>query len=161
MTKVHNVRLTIKNLTPYPMDIEHAWFDTGGYAEGQHPVNIPANSEKTLVFCEGWTLIAGCSGYVTYSMNNAFLTIAFSNPLNPASNKLNIGTTGKKVWDDMDDNSYATFKRRLILSEELIIADCTLTGGDVNQAVVILKSEVKQEERNRNEPTKLGAYIRD
>ncbi|MEH1861778.1 MAG: hypothetical protein V7L21_28140 [Nostoc sp.] len=142
------------------MNYELDWFDTGGYAEGQHPVNIPANSEKTIRFCEGWTIISGCSGYVTYSMNNTFLTIAFSNPLNPASNKLNIGTDGKSVWDEMDDHSYKTFTYPFSVGGESIIAECTLTGGDVNQAVVILKPGLKRE-RSSDDLEKLSNYIRE
>lgn len=145
MTKTHKVNLTIRNVTPYAMIPTSYWFDTGGFAEGQNHKSIPAHGEETLEFCETFMSLVGCSGYVTYSMNNDFITIAFSNPLNPATNKLNIGTSGKQVWDDMDDTSYKSFTRRMILSGKPILANCSCTGGDKNMAVVIIKQETETE----------------
>lgn len=151
MPKSHIVKLSIKNDSPYPMSQPNAWFDTGGVAEGHNLEEIPANAERTMWFCESNYSLIGCSGYVTYRMNNSFITIAFSNPSNPAKNKLGVGNTGRRVWDEMSDNDYNSFTQRMLLGDEDFLAVCVCTGGDTNNAQVIISHKPKKQ-RNDREP---------
>lgn len=127
-----------------------AWFDTGGLAEDHDLEEIPANQNRTMWFCESNYSPVGCSGYVTYKMNNSFITIAFSNPLNPAKNKLGVGKTGKRVWDEMTDNGYTQFSHRMLLGNEDFLAECVCTGGDTNKAQVIISHQQKKQGNNRD-----------
>ena len=109
MVKLHNCLVEITNETQFPMTYVLDWYDSGRLADGfTWPPAINANDHQTVLSYERDGTLAGCSGYVTYNMNDTEVTIAFSNP-DICSNKLGVGTGGKEVWDDMESHDYEDF----------------------------------------------------
>ena len=91
MVKVHNVKLTIQNNTPFEMTYQDSWFDSGRVGVGYvWPRTIATNKNATIMCYERNWSWAGCSWYVGYAMNGATVTIAFSNPV-AGDNKLGVG----------------------------------------------------------------------
>ena len=93
--------------------------------------------QKVLNYERDWSM-AGCSGYVTYKMNNTNVTIAFSNPL-LGVNTLGVGTGGMKVWDYMDNHRYQGFTEKLNCPDGVILScHCECTSGNTNTCSVYL-----------------------
>ena len=93
MVKGHNYLVEITNDTPFLMTYRRDWYDCVRVADGfSWPRVIEANgSGKVLSYEKDWATMIGCSGYVTYDINNTEVTIAFENPCTGA-NKLGVGT---------------------------------------------------------------------
>ena len=139
MVKSHNCLVTISNgQNSSDMTFVKDWYDSGRLADGYSwPTTIkPGDESKVLSYEKDWSW-AGCSGYVTYSMFDTDITIAFSNP-SAGSNKLGVGTDGKKVWDDMSDHSYNNFTINIDASsgEAKLQFDCKCTEGSTNNCTV-------------------------
>lgn len=64
---------------PFLMTYRRDWYDCGRVADGfSWPRVIEANgSGKVLSYEKDWATMIGCSGYVTYDINNTEVTIAF------------------------------------------------------------------------------------
>lgn len=139
MVKIHNCLVEITNKTNFPMLYVSDWYDSGRVADGYSwPKTINAGDhQKVLNYERDWAW-AGCSGYVTYRMNDTDVTIAFSNP-DVGRNKLGVGTDGKKVWDDMGNHDYNEFSEEITCPDKVIIScSCKCTGGDTNSCSVYL-----------------------
>ncbi len=117
MVKDHNVKLTITNRCDYTMTYKTDWFDSGRLADSWSWPRTIAKGDTTVILCleKDWSL-AGCSGYVTYTMGGTDVTIGFSNP-SSGYNKLGVGTDGKKVWNDMSNYSYKSFVETVTLQK--------------------------------------------
>ena len=136
MVKQHNIHLIIENNSGVTMMSPKAWFDSGRIADGfQWPSSVP-NGQKLDVLCyeKDWSW-AGCSGTVTYVMNNTSVTFGFSNP-SSGSNKLGAGTTGRKVWDDMGNHDYSPFDVSFSIGDVAVTCQCRCSGGKTNLATV-------------------------
>ena len=121
------------------MSYMEEWYNSGRLADGfSWPKTINAGDhQKVLSYERDWSM-AGCSGYVTYKMNNTNVTIAFSNPL-LGVNTLGVGTSGMKVWDYMDNHRYQGFTEKLNCSDGVILScHCECTGGSTNTCSVYL-----------------------
>ena len=79
----------------------------------------------------------GCSGYVTYKLFDTDITIAFSNP-SVGTNKLGVGTGGKAVWDNMNNENYNWFTVNVVAKngEVNVQLDCRCTTGSINTCTV-------------------------
>ena len=64
---------------PFLMTYRRDWYDCGRVADGfSWPRVTEANgSGKVLSYEKDWANMIGCSGYVTYDINNTEVTIAF------------------------------------------------------------------------------------
>lgn len=62
---------------PFLMTYRQDWYDCGRVADGfSWPRVIEANgSGKVLSYEKDWATMIGCSGYVTYDINNTEVTI--------------------------------------------------------------------------------------
>ena len=121
------------------MSYMEEWYYSGRLADGfSWPKTINAGDhQKVLNYERDWSM-AGCSGYVTYKMNNTNVTIAFSNPL-LGVNTLGVGTGEMKVWDYMDNHRYQGFTEKLNCSDGVILScHCECTGGNTNTCSVYL-----------------------
>lgn len=145
MPKSHVVKLMITNKTPFLMKYKSDWFDSGRIADGwSWPEEILPGDTEIIECYEKDNALAGCSGYVTYNIGydemTADMTIAFSNP-SSGKNKLGVGK-GKAVWDNMSDHGYKPFTEHFVLEGRdrpvMIICNCQCTGGEVNQARILL-----------------------
>ena len=87
---------------PFLMTYRRDWYDCGRVADDfGWPRVIEANgSGKVLSYEKDWATMIGCSGYVTYDINNTEVTIAFENPYT-GSNKLRVGTGEESFWKNM------------------------------------------------------------
>ena len=138
MPKTRVVLLTIKNSTGYRMTEPTPTFKSGRLADGwEFPTTIEPGTVEKVEMYEKDNTWAGCSGYVTYIMNNGYVTIAFSNP-SVGKNKLGCGITGEDVWDNMSDHKYKPFSASFTINGEKFIANMLCTGGDVNKADITL-----------------------
>lgn len=139
MPKSHVIKITITNQTQLPMKFTQEWFDTGRVADGwSWPDTIQPGGKEIIECYERDNAPTGCSGYVEYDLGgNGNLTIAFSNPY-AGKNKLGVGVGGKSVWDNMDAHDYKPFVESIVLGGKEFTATCDCSGGDVNQAHVIL-----------------------
>ena len=139
MVKQHNCLVDITNKTQFSMSYMEEWYYNGRLADGfSWPKTINAGDhQKVLNYERDWSMV-GCSGYVTYKMNNTNVTIAFSNPL-LGVNTLGVGTGGMKVWDYMDNHRYQGFTEKLNSSDGVILScHCECTGGNTNTCSVYL-----------------------
>lgn len=139
MPKSHVVKLTIRNQTQLTMTFAGDWFDSGRVADGwSWPKTIAPGGAQTIECYESDWSTAGCSGYAQYSMGErGEVTIAFSNPAS-GTNKFGVGVGGKSVWENIDDHGYNTFLQEFQLGDARFPATCRCTGGDVNDASVII-----------------------
>lgn len=139
MVKLHNCLVEITNKTQFPMTYVLDWYDSGRVADGfTWPPTINANDHQTVLSYERDGALAGCSGYVTYNMNDTEVTIAFSNP-DIGSNKLGVGTGGKKVWDEMESHDYEDFTQTIVCDNGMILlCYCKCTGGTTNTCTINL-----------------------
>ena len=109
------------------MTYKSDWYDSGRLADDfSWPKSIPNEDHETILSYEKDWSWAGCSGYVTYEMGGVQVTIAFSNP-SVGSNKLGVGTNGKGVWDDMDDQDYKQFVVPITINGETLNFNCKCT----------------------------------
>ena len=140
MVKQHNVHLVIENHSGITMQSPSAWFDSGRLADGyQWPSSVP-NGQKLDVLCyERDSALAGCSGTVTYTMNNTQVTFGFSNP-SVGTNKLGVGTSGRAVWDNMGNHDYSPFNVSFSVGGTGVTCNCCCSGGTTNVATVEMKS---------------------
>lgn len=131
----HHINLTINNSTTKVLYLDEVWFWKGNLDGSQvFPKTIVAGA-TTTVKSKG---SSHCSGYVSYITGNSRITIGFSNP-SSGRNKLGIGLTGIKVWDDMTDHGYKLFTEILQLNDSSVITcQCKCTGTDTNVATVTL-----------------------
>jgi hypothetical protein len=138
MAKAHVVKLTIKNNTGYTMSNPSSTFESGRVADGWNiPTTIsPGDTAVVEMYERDWAL-AGCSGYINYTLNNQIVTIAFSNP-KIGSNKLGCGVGGQKIQDNMSSHDYNAFTEKFTLNSVMFTANLSCTEGDVNQANVLL-----------------------
>ena len=124
------------------MTYRRNWYECGRVADGfSWPSVIEANgSGKVLSYEKDWAAMVGCSGYVTYDMNNTEVTIAFENPYT-GSNKLGVGTGGENVWKRMDKHGYTEFTETIVCNnEQRLLCYCKFTGGDnTNTCTIILR----------------------
>ena len=136
MVKDHNVKLSIKNRSGFTTTYAGDWFDSGRLADDYNWPGTISNDDHQEILCyeRDWSA-AGCSGYVQYNMSGTVLTIAFSNP-SVGTNKLGVGTTGKDVWDDMDNHSYQPFVIKITIAGKELNFNCQCTGGSTNSAEV-------------------------
>lgn len=138
MAKTHVVKLTITNNTGYTMSNPTSWFDSGRVADGWNiPTTISPGTTQVVEMYELDSSLAGCSGFISYTMNAAVVTIAFSNPVS-GSNKLGCGNGTKSVWDNMDNHDYEPFTETFTINSVGFTANESCTEGDVNQATVVL-----------------------
>ena len=136
MVKEHNVHLVIENYSGVPLTSPTAWFDSGRLADSfEWPSSVP-NGQKLDVLCyeKDWAM-TGCSGTVTYTMNNTRVTFGFSNPL-IGTNKLGVSTTGREVWDNMTNHDYGPFDVLLLIDDVTVTCRCCCSGGTTNLATV-------------------------
>ncbi len=70
MVKNHNIKLTINNESRFEMTYVGDWFDSGRLADTYSwPQTIPKGDKPVTLCYEKDSSLAGCSGYVQYSMN--------------------------------------------------------------------------------------------
>ncbi len=136
MVKQHNVHLIIENHSGVTMQSPSEWFDSGRIADGYHWPSSVADGETLDVLCyeKDWAL-AGCSGTVSYRMNNTEVTFGFSNP-SAGTNKLGVGTSGRAVWDNMSDHDYSPFDISFSIGDVAVTCQCRCSGGTTNLATV-------------------------
>lgn len=139
MVKTHNCLVKINNGTGSDFTYERDWYDSGRLADEEHwPATIkPTQETNVLNYEPDWSL-EGCSGYVTYTMYDTEITIAFSNP-SAGRNKLGVGTGGKRVWDDMENHSYEEFTVDIGCNDSwktTLRFNCKCTGGTTNKCTV-------------------------
>lgn len=127
---------------PFLMTYRRDWYDCGRVADGfGWPRVIEANgSGKVLSYEKDWATMIGCSGYVTYDINNTEVTIAFENPYT-GSNKLRVGTGEESFWKNMEKHGYKEFTETAIVCNngQRLLCCCKCTGGDTNTCTVILR----------------------
>lgn len=143
MVKVHNVRIIIDNQSGISMKYENDWFDSGRLADTYSWPDTIENGQKMDILCyeRDWAL-AGCSGYVQYSMNKTLVTFAFSNP-SVGTNKLGVDTSAH-VWDNMSDNNYSSFDVNLRIGDLPLRCRCSCTAGSTNTATVKITGQGQQ-----------------
>ena len=127
---------------PFFMTCRRDWYDCGRVADDfGWPRVIEANgSGKVLSYEKDWATMIGCSGYVTYDINNTEVTIAFENPYT-GSNKLRVGTGEESFWKNMEKHGYKEFTETAIVCNngQRLLCYCKCTGGDTNTCTVILR----------------------
>jgi hypothetical protein len=142
MVKLHNVHLVIQNDSGVEMHSPSTWFDSGRLADSyEWPSNIPNGHNLDVLLYEKDWAVTGCSGTVTYTINNTPVTFGFSNPLS-GTNKLGVGKDSRKVWDGMQNHNYDPFDVQLRLGDVDVTFQCRCSGGTTNVATVkIVKCE--------------------
>ncbi|MCU7850501.1 MAG: hypothetical protein KZQ89_21500 [Candidatus Thiodiazotropha sp. (ex Lucinoma kastoroae)] len=142
----HFVNIHIINNT----DIEFTtpadpWLDSGRMDDNQDTTIPKLGKVTTRFYPDG----AGVSGYMTWLAGedvSLSLCIAFSNPL-MGHNKLDIAvindifTTGKELWDAMDNHDYQFFDKDLSIGGGLLKAHCICSGGGTNDATITLENK--------------------
>ena len=136
MVKAHNCLLKITNDSGMNMHFCRYWFDSGRVADGFDWAPVIKNDSRSDILCyeKDWSL-AGCSGYVTYKMGSTEVTIGFSNPIVGYS-KLDVGTGGSTVWDNMTDHDYRNFNVFLTVSGVSLVFHCRCTCGTTSTCTV-------------------------
>ena len=123
------------------MRFHRSWFNNGRVADGFDWPHVIKNGDHSDILCyERDFSLFGCSGLVTFEMDNTEVTIAFSNPVIGFS-KLGVGTTGNSVWDDMTDHDYRSFNVNLEVSGRRLIVHCKCTGGGTNICTIEIESQ--------------------
>ncbi len=136
MVKEHNVHLIVENHSGVTMQSPSDWFDSGRVADSYHwPSSVPDGAKlDVLCYERDWSL-AGCSGTVTYRMNNTEVTFAFSNPV-VGTNKLGVSTSSRSAWDDMWNHDYSPFDVPFHIGDVAVKCQCRCSGGIANLATV-------------------------
>ena len=141
MVKSHNIKLTITNHSGFAMKFDSDWFDSGQLANDYSwPDEIRDGDHQTILLYERDNSWAGCSGYVNYTMGSRTVTIGFSNPA-AGKNKLDVGTSGKGVWDDMGNHNYDPFVVKITIDGVTLNFNCQCTGSTTNVATVSIFKE--------------------
>ena len=123
----------IANMSGRTMAFKTAVYMRGVAVNPGWPTGV-RHEDQVTVRSEGF--LTGVSGYVTYELDGTDLTIAFSNP-GIGSNKLNAGTNGKGVWDEMDSKDYKSWAKRLTTMGGLHLQlSLKCSGGSTNAATV-------------------------
>ena len=143
MVKNYNVLVKFTNNSGFDLIHIGDWYDSGRVADGFSWPAIVTDGDhcQVLNYERDWSL-AGCSGYVQYKMGKSttVVTIAFSNP-NVFTNKLGVGITGPKVWDDMENHGNNEFVEQISVGDVVLYFRCQCTSGKMNTATVdILKT---------------------
>ena len=103
MTKNHKVRVIIVNKSGLDMIYRDDKYFHGELAASPGKwMDVKNDDVGDFLSNERDYSIVGCSGYVTYGIGDEMVTIAFSNP-QVGVNKLNVGTGGEGVWENMDN----------------------------------------------------------
>lgn len=132
MVKSYNCLVKINNETKSDMTYVEAWYNSGRVADCFYwPEIIKAGQDITILSYEKDYSLAGCSGYVTYKMFGTDITISFSNAVFE-SNKVGVGTGGKRVWDDMTTHDYSKFTVKI----DSLQFDCRCTPSTTNMCEV-------------------------
>lgn len=143
MGKAHSVVLSITNKSGHDMTYQTDWFYSGRVQTGfSWPTKIPNGAVDVQIPCyERDVSLAGCSGYVTYDLFRTDITIAFSNPA-VGYNTLNVGTTGKSVWEEMNDQNYGSHKKIITLHDDTkLVINSQCCGGTANLCNVSIEVE--------------------
>ena len=112
------------------------WYHSGRIADGYSwPVTIADGTHENVLNYELDYTMAGCSGYVVYEMGGSEVTIAFSNPA-AGRNKLGVGITGKRVWDEKSCHGYKDFDVLLTITDKILLCHCNCTGSKMNICTV-------------------------
>lgn len=136
MVKQHSVHLMIENHSGVTMHHPSIWFDSGRLADGyEWPSSVPDGAKLDVLCYERDWALAGCSGTVSYTMNHTQVTFGFSNP-SVGTNKLGVGTSGRKVWDDMENHDYSPFNVSFSIGDIAVTCRCRCSGGTTNVATV-------------------------
>ncbi|XP_066917806.1 uncharacterized protein [Clytia hemisphaerica] len=140
MVKKHNIKLKITNGTGSSLKYHGEWFDSGRLADGfRWPELIQDGGKETVLCYERDWAMAGCSGYVQYRINGQVLTIGFSNP-SAGKNKVGVGLTGKKIWDEMGCNDYSPHVTTLQMETFVLKCHYSCTGGATNNIDIVLEN---------------------
>lgn len=145
-----SVHLTITNNTPFSLNREREWLETGR-DDGQEGRLSPGGGRQVLRWV-AHDSAHGTSGYVLLvcpDVGEVTLAIAFSRPL-VGAHKLAVGPAhrAKALWDEMSSHDYEPFEERFEVglkssdgSEGVLklIAKCQATQGDTNRASVTLE----------------------
>ena len=140
MTKTNKVRVIIVNKSGFDMVYKGDKYVHGEIAVSSHKwMDVMNNDVGDFQSQECDYSPLGCSGYVNYRICDKMVTIAFSNrPL--VVNKLDVGTRGEEVWDNMDNQGYEKFERPINVTSEIgLTFDCQCTPGETNVCVIIVK----------------------
>ena len=100
----------IENQSSRRLVFRHDWYNHGYVEESGWP-KVIANGETVVVRSyQRMFSVMGVSGTVTYEVEGTGtpLTFAFSCP-SLGGNKLNAGTGGQRVWDEMTSGGYEPF----------------------------------------------------
>ena len=145
MVKLHSIHLMIDNHSGAPMEHSEAWFDSGRVADGfAWPSSVPDGAKLDVLCYERHWSAAGCSGTVTYIMNHTSVTFGFSNP-SVGTNKLGVGISGRRVWENMESHGYSPFDVSLSIGGRAVTCHCRCSGGETNVATVeIVNYALKQ-----------------
>ena len=136
MVKQHNVLVKISNESGIPMEYVGDWYDSGRVADGFSWRNIrPTNDHSVVLNYEKDNSWTGCSGYVQFMMSGVLVTIAFSNPV-MGVNKLDVGTGGMGVYDNMDNHDNNPFVQQIPIGDGVVFFNLKCTGGSTNAATV-------------------------
>ena len=154
MPKIHSIIVKIQNNSGFDMSYHSHWYDSGRLGDGYCWKSIPDNDHKEVLSYERDFALAGCSGYVQYIMGGTFIAIAFSNP-SVGSNKFDVGTAGKKVWNRMDSQDYEWFARKIVVDDVELFFNCKCTGGNTNTVDVIISRPTRAAEVNVGQAEKL------
>nr|XP_012567076.1 uncharacterized protein LOC100199298 isoform X3 [Hydra vulgaris] len=145
MVKQHNIKLTIKNSTPFAMTFISNWFDSGRVADQfSWPKEILSNETQTILCYERDWAMSGCSGYVQYLMNGSLVTIGFSNP-SVGTNKLGVsaGVDGKQFWEVIESKEYQEVNDNIKVGGKDVLITSKCTGGTTNDANILFVSNQK------------------
>lgn len=133
MSKSHVINVNITNLTGGTLEYVHAWFDTGGLAEGNSwPGSIAPDAVTAVQCCESSLSLFGCSGWVQYSLNGAPIYFFFSNPV-AGSNGIDVGAD-PRVWDDMHGHYYPIGRAVQLSNGAWVVAEILGSDGSTNNA---------------------------
>lgn len=133
MGKSHSVVLKLSNQTDHEMTLKNSRFFHGRLSNGfGWPKRIARGENQTVSCYERDGSLAGCSGFVTYTMGGTDVTIAFSNPAF-ATNTLSVGITGTIAWGELSNHEYAPFSETITLNDNTILVfNCQCSSGGTN-----------------------------
>jgi hypothetical protein len=139
MSKTHVVNLHLNNNSKGTLVFGDDWFDSGRLADGNRwPPSIAPNASATVQCYEKDGSLAGCSGWVKYTLNGAPIYFCFSNP-SVGTNGIDIGTT-TSTWDGMGSHYYPVERPIALPDGTWLNTTITSTSGDVNEATWQVKS---------------------
>ena len=139
MGKRHSVVLKLNNQCDHDMIVKTSCFFSGRLSNGFGWPNRIARGDNQTVSCyERDGSLAGCSGFVTYTMGGTDVTIAFSNPTF-GTNTLGVGIAGTLMWGELSNHEYAEFSETITLNDNTILVfNCQCSGGATNFCIVTI-----------------------